>query len=134
MSKEIILDNEFTFIWYYPESRIIHNQLKKYVPTPNLKELLLKVLETVETRGATKWLSDSSNSGPIPDEMDNWVTTNWRPRLKKAGCKFIAMIIPAKVIGNMSYKRVTHDEQNSSIVLQMFPDPAGAMKWLESCN
>jgi len=43
------------------------------------------------------------------------------------------MIIPAKVIGNMSYKRVTHDEQNSSIVLQMFPDPAGAMKWLESC-
>lgn len=37
MAKELIMENDSAVLWYHPESKIVHHQIKKYVHGKNCK-------------------------------------------------------------------------------------------------
>ena len=132
MDKEVILDNEYITVWYYPDKKIVHHQMHKFTYGKTLHDGLSAGAAILEEKGAQKWLSDDrKNTGLGKDDM-NWTATVWRPRVVKAGWKYWALVLPEKIIGQMSMKRIIEEYANTGVTVQMFSDPDEAMRWLET--
>jgi hypothetical protein len=131
--KITVLDNDYASLWYYPEKKVVHHQWKKYAYGKAFQEVLIKGTEAFEQYGGDKWLSDDRNFGAIHGDDKEWGDANWVPRVIKAGWKYWAMILPEKVIGQMSITRLTKEYSTAlGIEVNIFSDPDEAMRWLES--
>ena len=132
MDKEIILDNEYMTVWYYPHKKIVHHEFHKFTYGQTLYDGLSAGAAILEERGAQKWLSDHRKKiGSEKDDL-NWTATVWRPRVKKAGLKYWAIVLPEKIFGQMVMKRIIEEYANTGVTIQTFSDPDEAMKWLEA--
>jgi hypothetical protein len=58
MDREVLLDNEFASLWFYPEPGIVHHEFHKPIAGQDFKAVLLTGLKLFQARRATKWLSD----------------------------------------------------------------------------
>jgi hypothetical protein len=132
MDKELILDNEYMTVWYYPQKKIVHHQMHKFTYGQALRDGLSAGAAIFEERGAQKFLADDrKNTGLGKDDM-NWTATVWRPRVKKAGLKYWAIVLPEKILGQMSMKRIIEEYANTGVTVKIFGDPDEAMRWLET--
>lgn len=130
MAKELILENESVALWYHPESKIVHHQIKKYIFGKNLQEFLLKGSELLKVRGASKWLSDDRNNNALGKEDAEWANNTWLPLTVKSGWKYWAIVQPEKIVGQLNMKSFAGAFSELGITAMMFSDPDEAMKWL----
>ena len=56
--KITVLDTKLVSLWYYPEDKIVHHQIKQFITGEPFKEFLLAGSALFEQHGAEKWLSD----------------------------------------------------------------------------
>jgi hypothetical protein len=127
-----ILDNEFATLWYNTDKKIIHHYIKKWIAGDKLKELFNKGYEIVKANKAQKWLSDDRNNSVLSPEDEKWAREDWFVRMKNAGWKYWAVVLPAKVVGQMNMKRFSDDYSKAGVTAKLFSDPDEAKKWLES--
>jgi hypothetical protein len=132
MDKELILDNGYMTVWYYPVMKIVHHQMHKFTYGQALRDGLSAGATLLEEKGAQKWLSDDRKNTTLGKDDLNWTATFWRPRVKKAGLKYWAIVLPEKVFGQMVMKQIIEEYANTGVTVQIFTDPAEAMKWLEA--
>ena len=132
MDKELILDNEYMTVWYYPEKKIVHHQMHKFTYGQTLRDGLSAGVAILEEKGAQKYLSDDRKNTTLGKDDMNWTATVWRPRVIKAGWKYWALVLPEKILGQMSMKRIIEEYANTGVTVQLFSDPDEAMRWLET--
>lgn len=132
MSKTTIIDNEYASLWYYPETKIVHHQIKKYIYGEQLQNLLSKGTEVLKKNGAQKWLSDDRSNNALRPQDSEWTDNVWFPNTTKAGWKYWALVQPEKTIGQMNMKKKTTFVTNAGVVVKVFSNPNEAIKWLES--
>jgi len=132
MDKELILDNDYMTLWYYPGKKIVHHQFHKFTYGKALRDGLSAGAALLEEKGAQKWLSDDRKNTGLGKEDMNWTATVWRPRVIKAGWKYWALVLPEKILGQMSMKRIIEEYANTGVTVQIFSDPDEAMRWLET--
>jgi hypothetical protein len=132
MGKELILDSEYMTVWYYPEKKIVHHQMHKFTYGQALRDGLSAGAAIVEERGAQKFLSDDRKNTTLGKDDQNWAAAFWGPRVKKAGLKYWAIVLPEKIFGQMVMKQVVEEYAETGTTVQMFTDPDEAMRWLEA--
>lgn len=132
MPTIVALDNEFATVRIHTEKRIVHHQFHKYIYGESFRNALTTGAELMEKHGATRWLSDDRNNAALPKDDAEWATTTWFPRVKKAGWKTWALVLPKMVIGQMNMKGFVDRYKNEGIEVRVFENPEAAMKWLES--
>ncbi|ATW27457.1 hypothetical protein DCMF_24310 [Candidatus Formimonas warabiya] len=132
MSKLTIIDNEFASLWYYPDKKIIHHQIKKYITGKPLQDLLNRGTEELRKNGAKKWLSDDRNNNALGVKDTEWANNIWFPNTAQAGWKYWALVQPEKITGQMNMKRQTSFVSDAGVVVKVFNDPDEAMSWLEA--
>jgi hypothetical protein len=132
MDKELILDNEYITMWYYPHKKIVHHEFHKFVYGKTLHDALSAGAAILEEKGAQKWLSDHRKFTVLGKDDRDWSVTFWRPRVIKAGWKYWAIVLPDKILGQMVTKRIIEEYANTGVTVQMFSDPDEAMRWLET--
>jgi len=132
MDKELILDNEYMTVCYYPNKKIVSHEFHKFTYGKTLQDGLSAGAAILEEKGAQKWLADQrKKTGSDKDDM-NWTSTVWRPRVIKAGLKYWAIVLPEKILGQMVMKRIIEEYANTGVKVQMFNNPDEAMRWLEA--
>jgi hypothetical protein len=129
-NKETILDNSDFVLWYYPESKIIHHQIKRYIFGEKLRELLDKGYELLKEKDAQKWLSDDRNNDALSNEDGNWTNNDWLPRVASAGWKYWALVMPKGLIGQMNMKKHAEFCAKVGVTVKVFSDPDEALQWL----
>ena len=127
-----LIDNEFLTMWYYPEDKIIHHQFHQFLYGQAFQDALSKGAAMFEKEGGKKWLSDDRKNGAVPPEDQAWAQTNWFPRVKNAGLKYWALVMPEKAIGQMNMQRFVKQYSDQGITVQVFGEPDLALKWLKS--
>ncbi len=132
MDKELILDNEYMTVWYYPYKKIVHHEFHKFTYGKTLHDALGAVATVLEERGAQNFLADDRENTTISKDDLNWTATFWRPRVKKAGLKYWAIVPPGNIFGQMVMKRIIEEYANTGVTVQTFSDHDEAMKWLEA--
>ncbi|MEN2775507.1 hypothetical protein ABCY62_10780 [Acetivibrio clariflavus] len=130
VNKEILIDNDYATLWYYPDTKIIHHKLKKFIYGDHLKNLLTTGAEYFEKKGCKKWLSDDRNSSALRKADLEWGNTYWIKRIIKAGWKYWAIIMPDLEVGKMTMKNLIKDYSQLGVTVEIFDDVELAYKWL----
>jgi hypothetical protein len=131
MNPEIIIDNESSTMWYYPDKKVIHHQIRKYIYGDELRNLLMTGVELLKKYRVTKWLSDDQSFAAMtPDDM-KWGMQTFFPKAMEAGWRHWAVVLPKSTIGQMSHRRVIDDSIRNGLNAKMFSDVDDAMSWLE---
>lgn len=131
-SRQIIHDNEFISVYYYPDKKIIHHEFHKRASGEPLQKAFTAGAELMERTRCQKWLSDDRKNSLYAEEDRNWSAKNFRPRIIGAGMKFWAILLPEKAIGQLNMKAVVADYAEKGVTIQIFDDDEEAMTWLES--
>lgn len=132
MSKLTIIDNEYASLWYYPETKIVHHKIKKYILGQQLQDLLNAGTEQLKKNGAQKWLSDDRNNNALTAKDSEWTNNVWLPNTAKVGWKYWALVQPEKITGQLNMKKQANFTTDAGVVVKVFNDPDEAMKWLEA--
>jgi hypothetical protein len=128
----IVLDTEAALLQYHPKAKIVHHEFRRFIYGDELRAVLSKGLELFEKHGACKWLSDDRHNGPLRPSDEQWALNHWFPRVKAAGWKYWAVVMPEKVLGQMNMKRWMAAYEPHGIEARPFGDPEVALAWLES--
>ena len=131
MTQQIIIDNEFLTMWYYPDTKIVHHKFHRFIYGERLREALLTGTAILKKNKASKWLSDDRENAALPKEDHQWGETVWFPSTVEAGWKFWAIILPEKIIGQVNMSRQVKTYAEMGIITQIFSDSEKARLWLE---
>jgi hypothetical protein len=132
VDKEVVLDNEYITIWYYPQKKIVHHEFHKFTYGKTFQDALSEGAAILEKNRAQKWLSDDRKNTVIGKDDTKWTAAVWRPRVIKAGWRYWALVLPEKVVGQMVMKRIIKEYADTGVTVEIFSDPDKAMKWLEA--
>lgn len=64
---ETIIDTDAVSLWYYPETRIVHHEIPRFVHGVEFRNLLEKGLQVLRSHRASKWGSGAGASRPLPE-------------------------------------------------------------------
>jgi hypothetical protein len=131
MPTQVIIDNPYVTMWYYPEKKILHHKIHKFIFGDQFQEMLLSGTEVLRKNLAQKWLSDDRNNSVLKQEDLEWSEAQWAPLTAKAGWKYWAIVQPDKVLGQLAMQRLTDKYAPLGVTAKVFTDPAAAMSWLE---
>ena len=129
---EIIFENAYASLIYYPEQKLIHHKFHQPLQGQPLRDVLNAGSDVLDQRGATKWLSDDrNNSGLTPEDAD-WANQDWSPRTIRAGWKYWALVVPEAVAARFSMQRPFDRAFSEGLRIAAFVNPNEAKEWLES--
>lgn len=130
-TRNTLLENEYAYLWYYPDSKIIHHKFLQPVSDVSFRNVLLAGLRLMQENGAQKWLSDDRNNSILSAEDSAWAQDYWEPLAFKAGWKFWAVLPPIKARGNVNMQRLIEQLRIARYVTtKVFSDPDEAWQWL----
>jgi hypothetical protein len=129
-----IMNSENVSMWYYPESKILHHQMHKFICGQTFQDALTKGADAFQKYGAQKWLSDDRAIPALSKEDLEWGDTVWFPRISKLGWKYWAIVMPEKVIGQLMLKNLMDSYLKRGVTTRAFASVEEAQKWLELCQ
>jgi hypothetical protein len=128
-----IIEDPNISMWYHPESKILHHQTHQFFCGKPFRDALNKGVEVFQKYGAQKWLSDDRETPALSKEDLEWGDKDWFPRVAQCGWKYWAIVMPEKVVGQLTMKRLADTYNSRGVVTKIFSSPDEAQKWLESC-
>jgi hypothetical protein len=99
---------------------------------------MLKVLELIKQKGATKLLSDNRQGKVIGLEDQKWLVEVWWPQVIAAGLRYSAVALSQDAVAQLSYKKMTGQASGgaqplaSAIESRNFSEVSEAEKWLRT--
>ncbi len=129
-----IMDDTNISMWYYPESKILHHQIHQFFCGKPFRDALNKGVEVFQKYGAQKWLSDDRMIPALSKEDLDWGDRDWFPRVAKSGWKYWAIVMPEKVVGQLTMKRLAETYNSRGVCTRIFSSPDEAKKWLDQCS
>jgi hypothetical protein len=134
MPAMTIIDDANISMWYYPESKILHHQIHRFFCGKPFRDALNKGVEVFRKYGAHKWLSDDRGIPALSKEDLEWGHKDWFPRVLKSGWKYWAIVMPEKVVGQITIKRLMEDYSAQGVTTRVFSSVNEAKDWLEKCQ
>lgn len=98
-----------------------------------LKKGLDEGLAFLNQKKTTKWLADTKELGVFTNETQKWINEDWFPRFLSSSARFMAVVVPADALAQMSVNSVMKTADGSSLSVRYFSDAAQASAWLKSC-
>lgn len=132
MPPEVLYDSPFATMWYYPENKIIHHQIHKFIFGQEFQNLMLAGMNAVKKYHAKKWLSNDRSNAMLRKEDVEWSGENWLPQALQAGWKYWAIVLPTKSIGRKNMEDSARDSSAMGLITRVFDSEEEALRWLES--
>jgi hypothetical protein len=131
-SRIALLENEYAYLWYYPEDRIIHHEILQPIAGEPFRNLLMTGLQALKEYDAHKWLSDDRKHSFLNAEDSAWSQDYWLPFAVKSGWKYWAMLPPENARGHINIQRlVDYVNERHRINAKLFSDLDEALEWLK---
>ena len=130
MNTEMILDNEYLSLVYYPETKIVQHTFHQVVQGPVFREALNTGLEVIKEYNAHKWLSDDRQNDALPEADVQWAKTDWFPRVLAAGWQHWALVMPPRAVAMLNLKAFIDTYRPFGLHVMVFGKPELAMTWL----
>jgi hypothetical protein len=132
MAKVTIIDSPQAALWFHPDKKIVHHQIRQFISGQPFRDLLMAGTNLMRTHGCEKWLSDDRDCPVVRPEDIDWGDAVWFPETAKCGWRYWAIVQPAKTVGQVVIKDLAAKYAKAGVSSKWFTDPADAMWWLES--
>jgi hypothetical protein len=107
---------------------------KGYATSGQFREANERVLHEVQQRRSSKLLGDAKEFVLIGATDQNWLSSNWIPRLLQAGVRKIALVMPRfyfnRVAVDTVTQRLAQNVANDLVSIEYFESRDTARKWL----
>lgn len=132
MTSHIILDNEYALSIFHVDEGILQNTFHKPVHGDDLRNILVKAVETLKRYKATKWLSDARNiTAPISEADKEWTLQTWLPSAIEAGWQYWALVVPDSQEMRVNLKEFVDFYYERGVRVMVFLEVADAREWLK---
>ena len=132
MQKETVLESKNATLWYYPEEKIVHHAIHKFIYGQEFHDLLLAGTSLIKKNKAKKWLSNDTSNTVLRTEDIEWGNVNWFPQTIEAGWKYWAIVMPKAAIAKINMGKLIEDYQKAGITAKIFSDENEAFEWLKA--
>lgn len=132
MSSITLYDSEYITVQYLVDKRVIYHVVHQPIGGQQLRDALNAGTDALAKYGATKWLSDDRQNGPLPAEDVEWGDKDWNPRAIKAGWKYWALVVPNEAASAEAMAPVIEHLYELGLCMRVFTTKEKAMQWLES--
>jgi hypothetical protein len=126
----LMLDDEFVSLWHHPEQNVVHHKIKAFLLPGRFEKLLSAGAELMEKHGAVKWLSDDRDNVVVSPEDIKWADDVWFPRVKAAGFRYWAVVVPSLTVGAVQLKGLQTRRREQGVTVELFETVEAAMAWL----
>lgn len=89
-------------------------------------------IELLRQKGASRWLADCRQLGPITQADQLWMNKDWHPRAAAAGMRWVALVSPKAAVARLSVKYIITRTHNADLVFNYFDDLESARSWLRA--
>jgi hypothetical protein len=132
----IKFENQVAKIGWDASTGILHFEWKLFATGELFHEALEHNIQLAQQLHATKQLTNTTHAGAFKSEDQQWLIDNYTPRMRQAGIKYMALLVPDNVVANMSQKRVVQsvhqDSKNQTGFAKPFNSASEALDWLKS--
>ncbi|GFZ76038.1 hypothetical protein GCM10008018_21860 [Paenibacillus marchantiophytorum] len=105
---------------------------KIFVTGDQYRDPLLKGLQLMEDNNSCKFISDIHDLGVISQDDQDWFVKNWITLATKSGLKYFAVVHPAKMIGQISVRKMESNAGEFPFQYLQFHDIDEAKTWISS--
>lgn len=130
--RQLILQNSFVSLWYYPKFKIVHHQMLQAPSSEIFRELLTEGASLVERHRVPKWLSDDRGNTLLRPDDEEWSAKEWMPRVLRGGFKYWAVVLPEAAIGQLNMRRLAAHHKQHGIISCVESSPLRALDWLKA--
>ena len=131
MPPVTVLNTPSATLWYYPDTRIVHHEIRKFVAGKDFRDLLTAGSDVLKKHLAKKWLSDDRGQWVLAKDDLAWSETMWAPQAAKAGWKHWAIVRADKVLAAAAMDHLVSKYAALGVSARFFTHPRDAMTWLE---
>lgn len=131
MNKLTLIENDDVSLYCYPEIGVVHHVMHKFCYGETFRNLLTKGADAFIQYKCSKWLSNDKSNSVLRQEDIEWGQKNWEDRIIN-NWKYWAVIVPNKVVGQMSMKPIIQRYAEKGIEVRLFEDEKEALEWLAS--
>ena len=103
-----------------------------YAESNNFREPWNKGLELFQLKKATKWISDVRTMRVVKLEDQDWASQDWAKRFVAAGAKYLAVVVPTDILGQMAVQRAASQADQTGLETNYFDSLEAAKTWLSS--
>jgi len=107
---------------------------KGYATSNQFREANERVLQEIQQRRSSKLLSDAKEFVLIGATDQNWLSSNWIPRVLQAGVRKIALVMPRfyfnRVAVDTVTQRLAQNTANDLVSIEYFESRDAARTWL----
>jgi hypothetical protein len=131
MPPVTVLETPSVTLWYHPDARIVHHEIRKFVTGKEFRDLLTAGSDQLKKNVARKWLSDDRGQWTLAKDDLTWSETTWAPQVARAGWKYWAIVRAEKVLAQVAMERLATKYSGLGVTARFFTDPREALTWLE---
>jgi hypothetical protein len=131
MPPVTVLETPSVTLWYHPDSRIVHHEIRRFIKGKDFRDLLTSGSDVLRKNLARKWLSDDRGQWVLAADDLAWSETMWAPQVAKAGWKYWAIVRAEKVLAKVAMEKLVSKYGALGVSARFFSDPRDAMAWLQ---
>lgn len=128
----IYLKRPHVIIYWDDAIRTVGAEWLSYAEKDDFREALDTGYKLFIQKKSSRWLADTRYMGPMAREDQEWLNNDWFPRMVKAGMRRMAVMVPHKVVTQMTVRRVLSKVGHKEFTLAYFDDLEDARNWLGS--
>ena len=126
-----VLETSNVSLYYHPDSRIVHHEIRRFITGKDFRDLLTAGSDVLRKNVARKWLSDDRGQWVLAKEDVDWSEAHWAPQTAKAGWKYWAIVRAEKLLAKLAMEQLVAKYDKLGVKAQFFTDPADALAWLK---
>ena len=122
-------------IFWVEECRCVLLQWKGGALNRDLHAGMNAALDELRARGAgAQLIGDTTHIGPLTDEEQNWINTDWHPRFLATGTHYLAAVLPASVVAKMNLSSTLQKYEGTNLTVFSCASQKEAIDWMKSVN
>ena len=129
----IYLNKPYVLVQWDDDLKCAHIEWKGFADGAEYREAHDKIVEALTDHQGHKMLADTCAMKAVAPADQEWVNSDWLPRVWAAGLKYSAVILPKSAVAQMSLQRIvvkakSGPDPNSGY----FDNVEAGKKWLRS--
>jgi len=117
---------------YDPELECVISTWHGYASSNQFRAICERILETIQKHGATKSISDNREMSIISKPDQDWILSDFMPRLLETGYNASATILPFNHFAKISVEEIVNKINDREIRVRYFTRIIDAKQWIKT--
>lgn len=133
---DVLLNKKPIEVRFFPEYKCLEWEWKEPTTQQKMKKFLDKIHDLFKKNNCDKFTQIMVNMGVLPQDLMQFINTDWMPRMIQAGLKYVSLVVPKSASADYTVEKLKDEleEQRSQSAVEeaTFTTIEEARGWIAS--